>query len=297
MSIPPRILIAGCGDLGNTLGKILIAEGKAVRGLRRNPTVSGVPCAQADVTQPASLKGLHRLQPDILVYCVAAAEQSDVQYRAVYVDGLRNVLEALAPANSLKHVFFVSSTRVYGQQTEDILNEATPPQPADFGGKRLLEGEQLLKNLPCPGTVLRLSGLYGEGRGRMIEIARNPKSWNPQNPWTNRIHMQDAAGFMAFLINRALNQEEVEDIYIVTDNHPAPMWTVLTWMTRQMGIDASKMQHPPVKGGKRLSNFRMRTLGYELQYETYRAGYAKLKDGPTLAPLASAFKNLNQSSH
>lgn len=294
MSTPPRILIAGCGDLGNALGQKMIAEGKAMRGLRRNPTNSGVPCAQADVTRPDNLQGLHSLQPDILVYCVAAGAQNDDQYRAIYVDGLRNVLEALAPANSLKHVFFVSSTRVYGQLTEDILNEATPAEPADFGGKRLLEGEQLLKNLPCPGTVLRLSGIYGEGRNRMIEIARNPKNWQPQNPWTNRIHRDDAAGFIAFLINRVLKSEEVEDVYIVTDNHPAPMWTVLTWMARQMGIDTSRLKPPPAQGGKRLSNFRMRTLGFDLKYETYRAGYAKLQDGPTLAPLASAFKNLNQ---
>jgi nucleoside-diphosphate-sugar epimerase len=292
MSTPPRILIAGCGDLGNVLGQKLIAEGKAVRGLRRNQANSSIPCAQADVTQPASLQGLHRLQPDILVYCVAAGAQTDENYRAIYVDGLRNVLQALAPSDSLKHVFFVSSTRAYGQQTEDILNESTPAEPADFGGKRLLEGEQLLKTLPWPGTALRLSGLYGEGRNRMVEIARNPKNWQPQNPWSNRIHMEDAAGFMAFLIERVLNQEAVDDIYIVTDNHPAPTWTVLSWMARQMGIDTSRLKPPPAQGGKRLSNFRMRALGFDLKYETYRAGYARLQDGPTLAPLASAFKKL-----
>lgn len=292
MSTPPRILIAGCGDLGNALGQKLIAEGMAVRGIRRSPNTTAIPCTQADVTKPETLTNLQRLKPDILVYCVAAGTQSDDQYRAIYVDGFRNVLEALAPASSLKHVFFVSSTRVYGQQTEDILNEATSAEPADFGGKRLLEGESLLKNLPCPGTTLRLSGIYGEGRNRMIEIARNPKNWQPQNPWTNRIHRDDGAGFIAFLINRVLNGEAVEDVYIVTDNHPAPMWTVLIWMARQMGLDTEKLKPPTAEGGKRLSNFRMRTLGYELKYETYRAGYAKLQDGPTLAPLASAFKKL-----
>jgi nucleoside-diphosphate-sugar epimerase len=138
MSTPPRILIAGCGDLGNVLGQKLIAEGMAVRGIRRSPNTTSIPCTQVDVTKPETLVDLQRLKPDILVYCVAAGAQSDDQYRTIYVDGFRNVLEALAPASSLKHVFFVSSTRVYGQQTEDILNEATPAEPADFGGKRLL---------------------------------------------------------------------------------------------------------------------------------------------------------------
>lgn len=278
----PRVLIAGCGDLGSKLAELLVKIGMDVYGLRRGDAAltSGVTAVRGDVTQPATLQALSAIKPQILVYCVAAGEQTDANYHAIYVDGLRNVLDQILPAQSLKHVFFVSSTRVYGQASDALLNEATPAQPADFGGKRLLEGEALLKNLPCPATTLRLSGIYGPGRTLMIRLAQQPQSWQPQNAWTNRIHRDDAARFIAFLVHRVLKNEAVEDCYIVTDNRPAPQWSVLMWLAGEMGVNLSVNAAPPVGGGKRLSNFRMRIDGFKLQYQDYRAGYASLLKKP-----------------
>ena len=52
-----KILIAGCGDVGSTLGTILVARGHDVYGLRR--TVDGLPdqlkAVAADLTLPESL--------------------------------------------------------------------------------------------------------------------------------------------------------------------------------------------------------------------------------------------------
>ncbi len=274
----PHVLIAGCGDLGGKLAELLVAYGAEVTGLRRSdkPLPTGVQAVIADVTRVESLQGLVEVKPDFLVYCVAAGEQTDENYRAIYVQGLYNVLLALAPAQSLKHVFFVSSTRVYGQKVEAIINESIPAQAADFGGERLLEAEYLLSNLPCPSTVLRLSGIYGAGRTQMLKLARQPERWQRQNPWTNRIHRDDAARFIAFLLDLVIRKEAVDPCYIVTDSRPAPQWVVLLWIAKELKMDINGLTAPPIKGGKRLSNFRMRLTGFELQYEDYRAGYATL---------------------
>lgn len=296
-----QILIAGCGDLGSSLAAKLAAQGHAVRGLRRNaaPMPKGVLGLRGDVTRPETLAALPTLRPDFLVYCVAASEQTDDNYRAIYVDGLRNVLQALAPANSLKHVFFVSSTRVYGQKTESVINESIPAEPNDSGGRRLLEAENLLKDLPCPGTALRLSGIYAAGRTRMVELARNPANWPTQNVWTNRIHREDAASFIAFLIARVLenNPEHapIDDCYIVSDNRSIPQWRLLLWLANRLGVDTGKLKEPPVQGGKRMSNFRMRALEFKLQYEDYRTGYETLLQGKPLEPL-TAFKPFKPST-
>ena len=304
MSFPnqqAQILIAGCGDLGSSLAARLVVQGHAVRGLRRSSASmpKGVLGLYGDVTKPDSLTALPTLKPDFLVYCVAASEQTDDNYRAIYVDGLRNVLQALAPANSLKHVFFVSSTRVYGQKTDGVLNENIPAQPTDFGGLRLLEAENLLKSFPCPGTALRLSGIYAAGRTRMVELAKSPQKWPSQNLWTNRIHRDDAANFIAFLIDRILkndpNNPPIDDCYIVTDSRPTPQWKVLMWLANRLKVDVSKLKEPDVKGGKRLSNFRMRTLEFKLQYEDYRSGYETLLYGDPLEPII-AFKPLGPSA-
>lgn len=274
--MPPDVLIAGCGDLGCALGKRLVAEGLHVTGLRRSnaPVPDGIRLVQADVTQPQTLAALSGLQPAILVYCVAASAQTDENYRAHYVEGLRNVLGALKNVAGLHHVFFVSSTRVYGQKTAELLDETIPALPADFGGERLLQAEALLAGLPCPGTALRLSGIYGPGRTRLLSIAREPEAWPAQNSWTNRIHRDDAAAFIAFLIRRVFNREPVDDVYLVTDNRPVPQYEILQWLAGQLGVASAGIAAPPPADGKRLDNARLRGMGFELRYPDYRAGYA-----------------------
>jgi nucleoside-diphosphate-sugar epimerase len=276
MQLPTDILIIGCGDLGSTLGQDLVAQGYRVAGVRRTPQPlpGGIATIAADVTNPVSLAPLAALRPAILIYSVAASAQSDEAYRAQYVEGLRNTLDALAPTGSVRHAFFVSSTRPYGQSSQDLLDETTPARPADFGGHRLLEAESLLAGAPFPGTALRLSGIYGPGRSRMLKLAAQTDNWPAQNSWTNRIHRDDAAAFIAFLVRRALDGEPLENCYIVTDSTPAPQHEVLRWIAgemRQMDLPAS----PPVNGGKPLSNARMLATGFHLRYPSYREGYAR----------------------
>lgn len=270
-----NILIAGCGDLGQAVAARLDPSSFALYGLRRSrqPFSNGVSAVQGDVTQPGSLTVLQDLHPHILLYCVAADAQTDESYKAHYVDGLRNVLAAVHPAH-LKHVFFVSSTRVYGQQTDALLDESDAPMPTDFGGERLLQAEGLLSGVRCGATVLRLSGIYGPGRTRMLRLAREPQRWPAENAWTNRIHRDDAAAFIAFLIQRASAGQAVDASYIVTDNLPVPQHEVLRWIAGQLGIATAHVPALPVTGGKRLANRALSGTGFALAYPDYRTGYA-----------------------
>ncbi|GBG15497.1 uncharacterized protein NMK_3105 [Novimethylophilus kurashikiensis] len=243
-------------------------------GLRRsNRALPDIATLQGDVGLPESLRSLVDLRPDILVYTVAADAQTDESYRRHYPEGLRNVLQALQTAPP-RHVFFISSTRVYGVDDGRWLDEESPAQPADFGGERLLEAERLLHGISA--TVLRLSGIYGPGRTRMLKLARAPHQWPSTNTWTNRIHRDDAAAFIAMLIDRVLKGEAIQSCYVVTDNAPAPQHEVLSWIAHQLGIAEPMPVLPPVAGGKRLSNRLMQASGYELQYPDYKAGYAAL---------------------
>ncbi len=272
-----NVLIAGCGDLGCELGRHLIKDGMAVTGLRRSlePLPYGIKTIQADVTQAGTLQTLNTNSPEFLVYSVAAHEATDQSYKAHYVDGLHNVLGAIDKSR-LRHVFFISSTRVYGQNTEDILDENMAAIPADFGGERLLQGESLLKQLSCPGTVLRLSGIYGPGRTRMIRLAIDAANWPVRNVWSNRIHRDDAARFIRFLIQRLDQHQAIEDCYIVTDHQPTPQYEVLLWLAEQLGHNTRHIAVPTVEGGKRLSNQRMLATGYTFAYPTYQQGYTGL---------------------
>ncbi|MEI2635419.1 MAG: NAD-dependent epimerase/dehydratase family protein [Methylotenera sp.] len=269
-----KILIVGCGDLGSAIATRL-QQNHEVIGLRLSSLQlpHGIQTIQADVTKPNTLTALENLNPNFIIYCVAASAQTDENYQAIYVDGLKNVLTTQLANQQLQHVFFVSSTRIYGKNTEDTLDENTLAIPADFGGERLLEAEMLLKGLPCKTTTMRLSGIYGEGRLYLVNMANDLTRWPKENRWSNRIHRDDAAGFIAFLVQQASRNHEVSDSYIVTDDMPTQQYEVLAWLAKQQGIDTSNIKAPIAQGGKRLSNLRLRTTGFQLQYPNYQAGY------------------------
>jgi nucleoside-diphosphate-sugar epimerase len=122
--------------------------------------------------------------------------------------------------------------------------------------------------------VLRLSGIYGPGRLRMINLAKNAAAWPKQNSWSNRIHRDDAAAFIVFLTKRALAGEAIDDYYIITDSCPVPQYAVLSWIAEQLNCD--QPEQLPISGGKRLNNQRMVATGFKLQYPDYKVGYRAL---------------------
>ncbi|MBA3696564.1 MAG: sugar nucleotide-binding protein [Methylotenera sp.] len=271
-----KVLLVGCGDLGATVAMLLARLGLETIGLKRSPAnIEGVRIIQADVTQTETLNPLEQIQAAIVIYCVAANGQTDEQYKAQYVDGFRNVLATQKDNPKLQHVFFVSSSRVYGQTTHDLLDEADAAIPADFGGERLLEAENLLKNITCKSTVLRLSGIYGPGRLRMLNLAKSPNNWPVQNSWTNRIHRDDAAAFMVFLVQLVLAGNTIKPCYIVTDSKPVSQYEVLGWIADRLATPKAT-NIPLVEGGKRLSNQTMRASGFKLQYPDFKSGYQAL---------------------
>lgn len=274
----PPVLIVGCGDLGSETARQLTMAGHAVVGVRRSSALSlaGGNLVQADVSDPRTLASLAHLKPEVMLYCVAADMQSDDSYKVSYVDGLRNVLSTLGSCPSLRHVFFVSSTRVYGQETDVWLDEGVCTEPRDFRGQRLLEAEALLSDAQVPSTVLRLSGLYGSGRYRLLELARKPEVWPLDNIWINRIHRDDAASFISHCVEMVFQNVVPEPLYLVTDSQPATQYEVLTWLAESQGVKCDHVVIPPVNGGKRYSNKRMLASGYRLIYPDYMAGYGAL---------------------
>jgi nucleoside-diphosphate-sugar epimerase len=271
-----RVLIVGCGDVGSEIARRLLAHGHQVAGVRRSqkPFPAGGRLILADVTMPDMLKSLADFDPDIVVYCVAADAHTDESYRSHYVDGLRNTLAALRESSRLKHIFFISSSGVYGQQTDALLDETSPAIPADFSGERMLEAESLLSGYPA--TILRFSGIYGPGRTRMIQLASNPADWPARNGWTNRIHRDDGAAFVVFLIAELAQGQVPATCYVVTDSRPVALYELLLWLAQQQGVDTAGLVVPPVQGNKRLSNHRLLQTGFAFTYPDYRAGYQVL---------------------
>ncbi|MGB5810728.1 MAG: NAD-dependent epimerase/dehydratase family protein, partial [Polyangiales bacterium] len=157
-----RILIAGCGDVGNALGRLLLDEGCQVWGIRRTVSAlaDGIVPWAVDLTDAASLHS-PPTDFDYLFYTASADRRDEDSYRAIYVRALRDLIEALRETGSpLRRVLFTSSTAVYGQSQGEWVDEESTTEPARFNGHIQLEAEAYVRSLPG-GMVLRLSGIYG----------------------------------------------------------------------------------------------------------------------------------------
>lgn len=275
-----RALIAGAGYVGAALAARLVAGGHEVIALRRSAAAppAGVRAFRADLGAPGALDALPEL--DLVFYTAAADERSDAAYERAYVTGVARVVEYLARrTNPARRLLFTSSTAVYAQQYGEWVDEASPCEPSGFAGRRLLEGEALLRAAPFPATVLRLGGLYGPGRASLIERARSGATRIASGPsrYTNRIHRDDAAFALAHLA--AL--PEAAACYVGVDCEPARETDVLGWLAQRLGAsppcaEDTRTAATVGRSSKRCSNARLLATGFRFRYPSYREGYEAL---------------------
>jgi nucleoside-diphosphate-sugar epimerase len=272
-----RVLIAGCGYVGCALGAALVADGDVVFGLRRRivSLPAGVQPIEADLAVPKTLRDLPG-DLDFVVYAASPGGPDDALYRTAYVEGLGRLLEALAAKQQrLRRVFLLSSTSVYGQERGEWVDESTPPAPLDFRGKRILEAEALLAASGRAATVVRLGGIYGPQRARLIERVRSGQAVYPRGAprFTNRIHRDDCAGALRHL----MRLPAPESLYLGVDCEPADEATVLRWLAGALGAPEPRAaQVQSERGSKRCRNDRLLASGYAFRFPTFREGYAAL---------------------
>ena len=274
-----RVLIAGCGFVGGLLAERLVQDGHDVFGLRRSrsPLPEGVEPVVADLAERRGLDAV----PGDLDWCVSALSpdgRSPDAYDAAYVRATRNLQSLLqVQSPNLRRWVFTSSTAVYGQQEGEWVDERTPTEPSRHTGRAVLDGEQIVlgSGVPHP-VVVRLGGIYGPGRTRLLDRVRGGEATCPPTPrYSNRIHRDDAAG----VLRHVLLLEDPDPVYVGVDTDPAERCEVLTWL-------ADRLDAPPPatgedtssRGNKRADSSRLRASGYEFAYPTFREGYGAMLD-------------------
>lgn len=266
-----RVLIAGCGDVGNVLAVSLLQAGHVVYGLKRDTSSlpDGVQPIRADLTRPDTLTGLPG-EIDQLVFMPTPASRDQVAYEAIFVQGFKNLWHGLkqVPLRTL----VVSSTAVYGESNGGIVNEDSVTNPTGFNGKVLLEMESLAGTYTDKLVVVRISGIYGPGRERLIRMAASDGLKVQQSPplFTNRIHRDDAAAALRHL----MEIEKPEALYVATDDLPAPRYEVVSWLAKAQGKAAPVgLTEENAGSGKRVDNQRLRNSGFEPSYPNFKSGY------------------------
>jgi len=272
-----KLLVIGCGKLGQKLGLLAKKTPLDLLGFKRKKiTSTNIRIEQQDIFDKSFFDKVKIHSPDFILYSLSADEQSEKSYRRNYIEGLKQVIKSIKYINNFQHLFFVSSTSVYGDNNDQFIDEFSETSPKNFRGTILLEAENLLNTVKFNSTVLRLSGIYGSGRNYMIKLSQDAESWPKVDRWTNRINEDDAANFIIFLLNQCLQGEIPEKLYLLTDKEPVTLFRLLNWIRQNLNLkNKINITSDPILG-KRLRSSIIPSLKFEYKYPTYKQGYKVL---------------------
>ena len=283
-----RLLIAGCGYVGTALGSELAKSGHEVWGLRRDLVAlrqlesTGIQAVQANLLDPESLKRLPSVEYAVLCQAPSPERKSD-NYFSTYFQATRNLLEAL-PKKTLRKAVLISSTSVYSTSDGSWVDESTDPMAQNHAdresqenAKILLDTERLALSSGHPSVVLRLAGIYGEGRNRVRSILEGRVRPSLSDVYMNRMHVADIVRALRLLLERG----QAGEIYLGSDDAPSTQKEFYSWVFARLGrpvpaASGLSSEHSHGQSNKRVSNQKIKSLGLKLRYPSFREGYATL---------------------
>ena len=273
-----RVLIAGCGDIGAAAGRLLVDDGNEVVGLKRNPPSSDgkISYVKKDITNAEEVSGLDT-EFDLVICILTPDDRSEQAYRRVFEVGIGNLCRVFSQRQSSARFLFISSTSVYGQMHGEWVDEASVTEPESHTGRIILQAENTVLSQDDGNCIIRFSGIYGRGRSHLLtEVTRGGGVQYRPPYYTNRIHRSDCVAVVRFIAVKMLAGERLEPVYLASDDDPAPKWEVFNYLAGLLGeqVPEKKIMADSAPQNKRCSNRRLKQLGYDFIYNSYRDGYA-----------------------
>jgi nucleoside-diphosphate-sugar epimerase len=274
----PRILIAGCGYVGQATADLFHAAGWTVEGWTRSAesaaklSAKPYPVYAVDVADRDQVYARDGIL-DAVIHCASSGGGGLDAYRQVYLNGARSLLDRFAGSK----VIFTSSTSVYAQRDGSSVTEKSETKPARETGRILLETEQLV--LAQGGVVARLAGIYGPGRSALLsKFLAGSAIIDPENDrFINQVHRDDIATALFLLLDRP---SPAREIYNVVDDQPILQSECYRWLAAKLNRPIPPMGRStaaPKRGAsnKRVSNARLRHLGWIPRYPTFAEAMEK----------------------
>ena len=274
----PRILIAGCGYVGQAAADLYHAAGWAVEGWTRSAesiaTLSAkpYPINEVDISRRAMVAERTGTF-DAVIHCASSSGGDAEMYRQVYLDGARNLLEEFSGSKLL----FTSSTSVYAQRDGWWVTEESETRPTRETGQILLETEGLV--LANGGIVARLAGIYGPGRSALLtKFVEGTAIIDEENDrFVNQVHRDDIAAALFLLLSQEGHSNQ---IYNVVDDEPTLQSECYRWLAQRLNrplppIGKSKERRKRGDANKRVSNAKLHRLGWTPRYPIFRDAMEK----------------------
>jgi len=277
----PRILIAGCGYIGQAAADLFHAAGWVVEGWTRSAESAASLSAKPYPVRVVDVSQLDRVAEcgpaaagfDALVHCASSSGGDAEKYRKVYLDGARNLLETFRGSKLL----FTSRTSVYAQRDGSWVTEESKTKPMRETSRILLETERLV--LASGGIIARLAGIFGPGRSALLnKFLNGTATINPEHDrFVNQVHQDDIASALLLLLSR---EAEGAQICNVVDDQPILQSECYRWLAQRLNrplppIGRSMQERKRGDSNKRVSNAKLRVLGWTAQYPTFAEAMEK----------------------
>ncbi len=282
-----KVLILGSGYVGLELAVQLAEAGHAVFALRRTAVPPGilpagiVPLA-GDLTQRGTLDSLPG-PFDWVINTVSSSRGGEEEYRQVYLEGTRTLLDWMRPRPPEAFVS-TSSTSVYGQVDGSWVDESSEAAPGTATGRLLVETENVLlaawRSWGFPVRILRVAGIYGPGRGHLFHqfLRGEARLDGDGSRWLNMIHRDDVVSAVRAVLERGRNGE----IYNAADLEPVTQRAFLEWLAATTGRRLPPVADPAARGprkrgvtSKRVACRKLRAeTGWMPRYPSFREGYS-----------------------
>jgi nucleoside-diphosphate-sugar epimerase len=274
----PRVLIAGCGYLGQAVAELFVADGWEVEGWTKSSdsisplAMKPYPIHAVDISKEDHVRA-RTGDFDVVIHSASTRGGDADSYRRVYLDGARNLLKRFGRSP----IFFTSSTSVYAQNDGDWVTEESPAEPKHETGKILREAEDLV--LGNRGIVIRLGGIYGPGRSALLKkFLSGDAVLDPENDrFVNQIHRDDAADAIRCALTR---QASAREIYNVVDDQPILLSEFYRWLATKLNrpvpaVGRSTSKRRRGDSNKRVSNAKLRAIGWTPRYPDFAQGMEK----------------------
>src|SRR4029453_12747165 len=269
----PRILIAGCGYVGEATADLFHSAGWNVEGW-----VHSKESAARLSVKPYSIRVLDFSQRgevakragvfDAVIHCASSRGGDAEAYGQIYLNGARHLLETFPKAK----ILFTSSTSVYAQRDGSWVTEESETKPLRETSQILLEVENLI--LEKGGIVARLAGIYGPQRSALLsKFLNGTATIDPQNDrFANQVHRDDIPSALFLLLNR--KAQTSAQIYNVVDDQPLLQSECYGWLAERLNrplppIRKSKTPRKRGNTNKRVSNTKLRHLGWTPDYPAF----------------------------
>lgn len=247
------IVILGCGQLGGNLKTQLEQQKYRVLGVRRTPMPDDPTYVSLDLDRPETWDYLATLpmhENSVWVGIVTPDARTPEAYRQRYV-GVAERLRQLASLPERQHpVVWVSSTAVFADAQEGMLDELTPCEPTSWRGQLVREAEAAIEMIAGAKTVVRYTGLYSAASlNRLMDPAFRAQIQG--HTVSNRMHREDAVRLLAFVTESHVTAVPVPELIHGVDTCSATYETIFARLAGE--IEALR---PATEGRVIVSRYR-----------------------------------------